>query len=661
MTERDWSARAARDSDSVDEAGATAAPATPAGEATEQPTTDRAGVTDHGRLPHVARPADTQTASVEETPTRPLTTEGGPADELGPATPDHPAPIGPGRRPEQPEAEAPTDRDEAGAPADRPTGTAPAGEPGDVPERDEPRTVPTAAPDTAPTRDATPTEAARRDEDTAPTDADTRTEAPSPAAETATPGEDVARSEATASAADNTRAERSLSGGEPAEVAAASGDAARSGAPSPAGDTRAGDTTPPGEVAPAAETAAPGDDVAPSEAPASAAGAVRAGGSPSRGEPAGSDGPSGDVARREAAAPAGEPVRAEGTVPPDEVVPAEAAEPGDPARPEGAAPHGDAARAAETTADRTAWAGDDAAEEVTRPGDEDGPTVADGARGSAPVERRDGRPERRPRDRAGRRGQPTGDTADGAPPTEPELPEGIEYTDLDEEVRRELRGLPKDLAERVGRHLVAAGQLIDEDPETALEHARYAKRRASRIPSVREAVGLTAYHAGQWAEALSELRAVRRMTHTDAHLAVIADAERALGRPERALDIARDADLARLPKDVQVELRIVAAGARRDLGQLDAAVVALQGPDLEPARRREPWAVRLFYAYADNLAAAGRIEEAVRWFLHAAEADEYEETDASERTGELSDDHGSDHETGRKNGHEERDHGDDQR
>ncbi|EHK86630.1 hypothetical protein [Saccharomonospora azurea] len=216
----------------------------------------------------------------------------------------------------------------------------------------------------------------------------------------------------------------------------------------------------------------------------------------------------------------------------------------------------------------------------------------------------------------------------------PELPESVDYSDLDVEARRELRSLPKDLAERIGRHLVAAGTLIDDDPEAALKHARYAKSKASRIAVVREAVGLAAYHAGEWAEALSELRAVRRMTRTDIHVAVIADAERALGRPERALDVAKETDPSTLSKDVEIELKIVAAGARRDLGQVDAAVVALQGPELDP-NIREPWSFRLFYAYADNLAAAGRTDEAVQWFLHAAEADVEEETDAAERAAEL--------------------------
>ncbi|WP_238598394.1 hypothetical protein [Saccharothrix sp. ALI-22-I] len=217
----------------------------------------------------------------------------------------------------------------------------------------------------------------------------------------------------------------------------------------------------------------------------------------------------------------------------------------------------------------------------------------------------------------------------------PELPDDADISILDPEVKQELRGLPKGLADIVGRHLAAAGMLIDSEPELALEHARYARSKAARVAVVREAAGLTAYHAGEWAEALSELRAARRMSHGTGHVAVMADCERALGRPERAIELAREAQVALLPPDEAVELRIVAAGARRDMGQLEAAVVALQGDDLD-AKRREPWSARLFYAYADNLAAAGRTEEAVKWFLNAAQADDDNETDAAERAFDLS-------------------------
>ncbi|MBV9843621.1 MAG: hypothetical protein JOZ47_00910, partial [Kutzneria sp.] len=170
-----------------------------------------------------------------------------------------------------------------------------------------------------------------------------------------------------------------------------------------------------------------------------------------------------------------------------------------------------------------------------------------------------------------------------------------------------------------------------------LVHARYARTKAARVGVVREAAGLAAYHAGEWAEALTELRAARRISGGPTHIAVMADCERALGRPERAIDLAREAGSLPLTKAEQVELRIVMAGARRDMGQVDASVVALQGHDLDPTRH-EPWSARLFYAYADNLAAAGRIDDAVQWFMHAADVDDDDETDASTRAVELSQD-----------------------
>jgi tetratricopeptide (TPR) repeat protein len=214
------------------------------------------------------------------------------------------------------------------------------------------------------------------------------------------------------------------------------------------------------------------------------------------------------------------------------------------------------------------------------------------------------------------------------------VPEDVHAAELDADVRRELRSLPKTLADLVARHLVAAGRLVDEDPQLALEHARYARAKAARVAVVREAAGLVAYHAGEWAESLSELRASRRMTGGPGHIAVMVDCERALGRPERALEAAQEADIRALSPAEAVELRIVAAGARRDMGQLDAAVVALQGADLDP-QRHDSWSARLFYAYADNLAAAGRAEDAVQWFMHAADADDDDETDAAERAAEL--------------------------
>ncbi len=179
-----------------------------------------------------------------------------------------------------------------------------------------------------------------------------------------------------------------------------------------------------------------------------------------------------------------------------------------------------------------------------------------------------------------------------------------------------------------------ATRLIEDDPELALAHARAARQRAGRIAVVRETAGLIAYHAGEWAEALSELRTARRMSGGAGLLAVMADCERGLGRPERAIELGRSDEARQLTGDEATELRIVVAGARMDLGQYDQAVVTLQTSELDPARIG-PSSARLFYAYAEALLAADRSDEALTWFLHAASADIEGDTDAEERADEL--------------------------
>ncbi|MBV9823499.1 MAG: tetratricopeptide repeat protein [Actinobacteria bacterium] len=182
---------------------------------------------------------------------------------------------------------------------------------------------------------------------------------------------------------------------------------------------------------------------------------------------------------------------------------------------------------------------------------------------------------------------------------------------------------------------MAAGQLIDTDPAKALEHARAARGRGARVAAVREATGLAAYHAGEWAEALSELRAARRISGDSSYLAVMADCERALGRPERALKALDDPAIGRLGPVTRAELLIVVAGARRDLHQLDAALAVFERSGIMDAKNPRPGSARLFYAYADALAEAGRTEEAIQWFGSAAQVDLDDGTDAADRAADL--------------------------
>lgn len=186
----------------------------------------------------------------------------------------------------------------------------------------------------------------------------------------------------------------------------------------------------------------------------------------------------------------------------------------------------------------------------------------------------------------------------------------------------------------MGRHLAAAAAVIGDDPELALAHTRAASRRAGRVAVVREAVGVAAYSAGDFATARTELRAAARISGTSDYLPMLADCERGLGHPERALELASSAAGESLDDDGRVELLIVAAGARRDLGQPEAAVLTLQVPALK-SRSRAAWLPRLRYAYADALAEAGRFREAREWFARAAAADPEGLTDAVERIDEL--------------------------
>ena len=216
----------------------------------------------------------------------------------------------------------------------------------------------------------------------------------------------------------------------------------------------------------------------------------------------------------------------------------------------------------------------------------------------------------------------------------PPLAEDIDPRELDRSTRAGLRSLPEELAEKIARHLVAAGRLIEDDPQTAALHAQYARNLAPRLAVVREAAGFTAYRTGDYATALSELRAVRRMTGDPSYLPIMADCERGMGRPERALALAAEPDAGRLAPAERVELAIVASGARRDRGEAKAAVIALQGHDLDRSEVA-PWTARLWYAYAAALADAGRVDEARQWFESVLTIDEDDETDAEERIAEL--------------------------
>ena len=179
-----------------------------------------------------------------------------------------------------------------------------------------------------------------------------------------------------------------------------------------------------------------------------------------------------------------------------------------------------------------------------------------------------------------------------------------------------------------------AAELIDDDPALAHRHAAAAARRAGRIAVTRESYAITAYAVGDFALALRELRTHRRISGSNEQVPLMVDCERGLGRPEKALELARSIDRSTLSESSRVELAIAMSGARLDLGNLEQALLELEIPELDPttAFRYSP---ALFDAYAIVLADLGRTDEADEWgrradvaaqAIAAADGDDGEET-----------------------------------
>ena len=202
---------------------------------------------------------------------------------------------------------------------------------------------------------------------------------------------------------------------------------------------------------------------------------------------------------------------------------------------------------------------------------------------------------------------------------DPDLPDDVTADELDRVARNELKTLSKDNAEGVARHLAMAARLIESDPTLAHQHAISAARRAGRIGIVRETLAITAYTTGDYALALRELRTHRRITGLNTQLPLMVDTERALGRPDKALELGRSTARHTLPIETQVELAIAMSGARLDLEQPQLALTELTIPQLDPTKAHS-WSPALFAAFAAVQEELGNTPLAETWYTHADNA-----------------------------------------
>ena len=222
------------------------------------------------------------------------------------------------------------------------------------------------------------------------------------------------------------------------------------------------------------------------------------------------------------------------------------------------------------------------------------------------------------------------------------MPEVITAADLDKDSRRRLNSLTKDNADRVARHLVYAGTMMDENPEVAYQHAQAAYRHAARVDIVREALGLAAYVTGRYAEALRELRTYRRMTDDYTHVAIEADSERGLGRAEKALSFIAEIPMKRLDSEAQIELALVTSGARADTGDSEGGLSVIE--KIKAENLSEELQARVELIRADRYEELGRDEEAAelraKWepiFTEEGEVEVYEDEEDDDEFVQSSD------------------------
>jgi len=200
-------------------------------------------------------------------------------------------------------------------------------------------------------------------------------------------------------------------------------------------------------------------------------------------------------------------------------------------------------------------------------------------------------------------------------PARPELPEDTEI-ELPVRMRKEIDRTisPAARARDVKISLSLGSRAVDEeDLETALRYLRWAKHLAPRYGTVREALGIALYQAGDMPAALAELQTYRRLSGSNDQNHLIADCIRAGGRDvERAVDIALAlVDDEKVDSDRRIEAVIVAAAVQEELGQaasagrlVQRALAGLTGEHRPSADAR----VRLLWFAADLAERAGALD-----------------------------------------------------
>ncbi len=222
-----------------------------------------------------------------------------------------------------------------------------------------------------------------------------------------------------------------------------------------------------------------------------------------------------------------------------------------------------------------------------------------------------------PRHGGNRRARPTNQTG---------LP-----ADVIDELQRVTK--PTQVRDAVSRLSRAVDLLERGDAGAAAAEATKAKQLSSRSGAVREVLGLALYGQSRWQDALTELKAYRRLSGRADQNHVIADCLRALGKPQDAVPLAEEELRAKVSHEAKAEAVIVAASALADQNRF-AEALAFLGRAKTREGVSEPYTLRLWYVRGDILAKAGRRDEAAGEFRKIMRHDAGA-FDAAERLAEL--------------------------
>ncbi|MGH8875534.1 MAG: hypothetical protein ACRDVM_09850, partial [Acidimicrobiia bacterium] len=191
-------------------------------------------------------------------------------------------------------------------------------------------------------------------------------------------------------------------------------------------------------------------------------------------------------------------------------------------------------------------------------------------------------------------------------------------TSLPKWVREEVnRTTPKERREPALRLLAGASEAYAEERfDAAYRLLVEAKGLAPQAATIRELLGLSAYHVDRFGDSLRELRTYRRLAGDTTHMAVEMDCLRALDRPSDVHKAWRlFTELGGSPS-AESEARVVYGSFLLDQGKLrDAWQVVRPGrlvADPEPGDVRRWFVAARVAAAGGDMATAGKLRDAAR-------------------------------------------------